>query len=59
MRDYVAYWMLLNKLHIEENDWIQAVKDLEKARDFQFKIIDKLSKANEFHLQEEKNIAGK
>lgn len=60
MRDHVAYWMLLFKLNIEENDWTQAAKDLENARDLQLKIIEKLTKGNELlHLQEEKKIAGK
>lgn len=60
MRDHVAYWMLLYKLNIEENDWAQAAKNLENARELQLKIIVKLTKKNELlHLHEEKNSGGK
>lgn len=39
MREHVAYWMLMSRLHIELSDWEQACRDLLKARQLQLKVI--------------------
>lgn len=46
LRDYVDYYMLLSQLHLEENEFDEAINDLCRARDLQLKIVSAMSSAN-------------
>lgn len=60
MKDHVSYWLLLYKLHVEENDWNQAVKDLTNARELQLRILGKLTRNSDIlRLQSEKKMAAR
>uniref|UniRef100_A0A914CEE5 Tetratricopeptide repeat protein 21B n=1 Tax=Acrobeloides nanus TaxID=290746 RepID=A0A914CEE5_9BILA len=56
IKDHVAYWMLLSKLHFENGNWQEATSDLLKAKSLQSKMLTK-SALEVPNMQEERKLA--
>ncbi|KAI3422342.1 Tetratricopeptide repeat protein 21B [Globodera pallida] len=57
MREYVSYLMLMSRLLIEQNDWEQSSKDLQRARQLQLKVIARGAGREGINVTEEKQLA--
>uniref|UniRef100_A0A914HIV8 Tetratricopeptide repeat protein 21B n=1 Tax=Globodera rostochiensis TaxID=31243 RepID=A0A914HIV8_GLORO len=57
MREYVSYLMLMSRLLIEQNDWEQSCKDLQRARQLQLKVIARGAGREGINVTEEKQLA--
>lgn len=45
MKDHVEYWKILSRLHLEEQEWDEAIRALNKTRQLQLKIIATINPA--------------
>uniref|UniRef100_A0AAF5DE29 Phosphatidylinositol-4,5-bisphosphate 4-phosphatase n=1 Tax=Strongyloides stercoralis TaxID=6248 RepID=A0AAF5DE29_STRER len=52
LKDHISYYMMLSRLHLETNNWEEAVNNLAEAKQLQSEIISKAS-GEGYNIQEE------
>uniref|UniRef100_A0A0N5BQF7 Tetratricopeptide repeat protein 21B n=1 Tax=Strongyloides papillosus TaxID=174720 RepID=A0A0N5BQF7_STREA len=52
LKDHISYYMMLSRLHLEVNNWEEAINDLGQAKNLQSEIISRPTSEG-FSIQEE------